>query len=320
MKPKIYVTRKIEDSVKEKLENYCEVTMWEKEDVPVPKEVLIEEVRKVEGLYCLLTETIDKEVIESAPDLKVISNMAVGFNNIDIEEAKKHNIIVTNTPEILTETTADLTFALLMATARRIVEAVDYIKSNQWVTWSPMQLTGRDVHGATLGIIGMGRIGSALARRAKGFNMNIIYHNRNRSLEQERELDVQYVEFEELLKTSDFICVMVPYSEETKNLISEREFRLMKDTSILVNTSRGGIVDEDALYMALTNQQIGAAGLDVFEEEPINKSNRFVSLPNVISLPHIGSASIDTRLKMEEVAAENLLRVLQNNPPIYRVV
>ncbi|MGP4038727.1 2-hydroxyacid dehydrogenase [Gracilibacillus sp. D59] len=320
MKPKIYITRKMENSVIERLEKYCDISMWDKEDIPVPRDVLIEEVSKAEGLYCLLTETIDQEIIASAPHLKVISNMAVGFNNIDIEEAKKHNIIVTNTPEILTETTADLTFALLMATARRLVEAVDYVENNKWVTWSPMQLTGRDVFGATLGIIGMGRIGSALARRAKGFNMKILYHNRSRSLEHERELGVQYVEFEELLKTSDFICVMVPYSEETKNLIAERQFQLMKDTCILVNTSRGGIVNEDALYYALTNHQIWAAGLDVFEEEPIDKSNRFVSLPNVITLPHIGSASIATRLKMEEVAAENLLRVLQNKPPMYRVI
>ncbi|MGN8646209.1 2-hydroxyacid dehydrogenase [Gracilibacillus sp. HCP3S3_G5_1] len=320
MKPRIYITRKIEDSVLETLKRYCEVSMWDKEDVPVPRKLLIEEIGKVDGLYCLLTETIDKEVIKSAPHLKVISNMAVGYNNIGIEEAKKHNIIVTNTPDILTETTADLTFALLMATARRIVEAVDYIKSNRWITWSPMQLTGRDVYGATLGIIGMGRIGSAVARRANGFNMNILYHNRKRSLEHERELGVQYVEFQELLKTSDFICVMVPYSEETKNLISEREFLLMKDSCILVNTSRGGIVNEDALYHALTNGEICAAGLDVFEEEPIDKSNRFVSLPNVITLPHIGSASVETRLKMEKVAAENLLNVLQNKPPLYRVV
>lgn len=322
MKPKIYVTRKLEACVKEKLEMYCEVSMWGgREDLPVPKEVLMKEVSQVEGLYCLLTETIDKEIISLAPNLKVISNMAVGYNNIDLEEAKKHSIIVTNTPDILTETTADLTFALLMATARRIVEAVDYIKTNQWLTWSPpMQLTGRDIYGATLGIIGMGRIGSALARRAKGFKMNVVYHNRNRRPRHEKELGVHYLEWEELLKTSDYICVLVPYSEETKNLIAEKEFSLMKDTCILINTSRGGIVKEDALYHALTNQQIWAAGLDVFEQEPIDSTNRFVSLPNVVTLPHIGSASVETRLKMEEVAAKNLLRVLQDKPPLYRVV
>ncbi|UOQ86967.1 2-hydroxyacid dehydrogenase [Gracilibacillus salinarum] len=320
MKPKIYVTRKLEDRIIAKLEKYCEVSMWDKEDIPVPREVLMAEVPKVDGLYCLLTETIDQEIIRLAPRLKVISNMAVGYNNIDLTAARERNIVVTNTPDILTETTADLTFALLMATARRIVEAVDYIKNNQWQTWSPMQLTGRDVYGATLGIIGMGRIGSALARRANGFAMNVVYHNRNRSPKEEQELGVQYLEWEELFKTSDYICVMVPYSEETKNLIAEKEFQLMKETSMLINTSRGGIVNEDALYHALTNQQIWAAGLDVFEQEPIDNTNRFVSLPNVTTLPHIGSASMATRLKMEEVAAENLIRVLQGRSPLYSVI
>ncbi|MBM7570208.1 2-hydroxyacid dehydrogenase [Aquibacillus albus] len=315
MKPKVFITRKINQEIVAKMEEFCEVSMWEEEEVPVPRDILMEKIKDVDGLFCLLTETIDEELLETAPHLKVVSNMAVGYNNIDIDAAKKLGITVTNTPGVLTETTADLTFALLMATSRRIVEASSYLKEGKWKTWSPMQLTGQDIHGATLGIIGMGRIGSAVAKRALGFDMNVIYHNRKRVSKLEEELDVKYVEMDHLLKNSDFVCVMVPYTKETDKLISKREFDLMKDTAILINTARGGIVDEQALYAALISNKIWGAGLDVFENEPVSVDHPLLSLDNVVAIPHIGSASIKTRLKMAEVAADNLIKSLKNEEP-----
>jgi len=274
----------------------------------------------VDGLFCMLTDQIDSKLIKQAKKLKVISNMAVGYNNIDIEAAKENGIVVTNTPDVLTETTADLTFSLLMASSRRIVEASEYLRNGEWKTWSPMNLTGQDIYGSTLGIIGLGRIGAAVARRARGFSMDVIYHNRRPKIEAENELDLKYVELDELLRRSDFVCLMVPFSPDTKNLIGERELSLMKNTAILINTARGGIVDELALYNALVRGDIWGAGLDVFEQEPVPLDHPLLTLPNVTTLPHIGSASIQTRMKMAELAAENLLLALQNKRPKYVVV
>ncbi|WP_129729811.1 2-hydroxyacid dehydrogenase [Ectobacillus funiculus] len=320
MKPKVYITRKIPNEIVSKIEAVCEVRMWQEEEKPVPREVLEKEIADVDGLFCLLTESIDQALLDRAHALKVISNMAVGYNNIDVEAAKKRGIRVTNTPGVLTETTADLTFALLMSTARRLVESTEYLRSGKWETWSPLQLAGQDIYGATLGIIGMGRIGEALARRAKGFNMNILYYNRSRKPVVEKELGLQYTEMDELLQEADFVCIMTPYTPETNNLIGERELSLMKNTSILINTARGGIVNEDALYHALKNGVIWAAGLDVFEKEPVPLDHPLLTLPNVVTLPHIGSASIKTRMKMAELAAENLLAAIRNETPKHLVV
>lgn len=211
-KKKIYITRKLPQAIYTKLADEFEVKMWDKEDQPVPREILMEEVKEIDGLFCLLTETIDREVIENAPRLKVIANMAVGYNNIDIDTATEKGIVVTNTPGVLTETTADLTFALLMATARMVIEASDYLRNGEWKTWSPMQLTGQDIHGATLGIIGMGRIGQALVKRAKGFDMNVAYYNRSRKPEIEEEMGIRYMGLEELLQQSDYVSLLIPYS------------------------------------------------------------------------------------------------------------
>ncbi|WP_025730890.1 2-hydroxyacid dehydrogenase [Heyndrickxia ginsengihumi] len=314
MKPSIYITRKIPDGVLNLLQEHCHVNMWEEEDIPVSREVLAKEIAEVDGLFCLLTEEIDADLIEQAPKLKVISNMAVGYNNIDVQYAASKGIIVTNTPGVLTETTADLTFALLMAVSRRIVEAEHFLQAGEWKTWSPMLLTGQDVFGATLGIIGLGRIGEAVARRAKGFNMNVLYHNRSRKREAEETIGIQYAELEQLLKTSDFICVLTPYTEETRNLISYEQFALMKNSAVLINTSRGGIVNEEALYQALLEGKIWGAGLDVFEQEPVPLDHPLLTLPNVVAVPHIGSASIQTRLKMAKLAAENLINGLYGKP------
>lgn len=315
LKPKIYISRKIPVPIIKHLEKSCDVSVWEHEDTPVPRDVLEEKMGEIDGLFCLLTETIDEEILSKATKLKVISNMAVGYNNIDIEAASKKGIMVTNTPGVLTETTADLTFALLMATARRITEASAFLRDGQWQTWSPMQLTGQDIYQSTIGIIGLGRIGEALARRAKGFNMNILYHSRNRKLQAEEELGLHFASLEDLLRKSDFVCIMTPYTTDTHNMIRKEHFQLMKDSAILINTARGGIVNENDLYQALSLGQIWAAGLDVFEQEPVSLDHPLLTLPNVVTLPHIGSASIVTRMKMAEVASDNLLKVLNGEIP-----
>lgn len=315
MKPKVLITRKIPQEIVEKIAAVCSVEMWEQEETPIPREVLLTKIQDIDGLFCLLTETIDEEILNRAEKLKVVSNMAVGYNNIDMEAAKQRGIIVTNTPGVLTETTADLTFALLMATSRRLIEASSYLRNGEWKTWSPMQLTGQDIFGATIGIIGMGRIGEAVARRAHGFDMKILYHNRNRKLEVEDMLGVEYVELDQLLTQSDFVVILTPYSKETVDLISERELSLMKPTAVIINTARGGIVNEDALYNALKDKKIWAAGIDVFEAEPVQLDHRLLTLPNVVALPHIGSASVKTRLKMAELAADNLIKGVTNQRP-----
>lgn len=319
MKEKIYITRKLPASVLEILGERFHVDMWEKEEEAVPRDVLLEKVKDTQGLLCMLTETIDEEVMKAAPNLKVISNMAVGYNNIDVEAATQRGITVTNTPGVLTETTADLTFALLMATARRLMEASDYLRDGKWETWSPMQLTGMDIHGATLGIIGFGRIGQAVARRAAGFEMNILYYNRSQKPDAEKETGARFSEFEDVLRESDFITILLPYSKEVHHLISAKELSLMKKTAVLINTARGGIVDEGALYDALTNGNLWAAGLDVFEKEPVDPGNPLLTLPNVVTLPHIGSASIATRMKMAGLAVENLQNVLVGSGDVKRV-
>lgn len=319
MRPNVYITRRIPNSTLEKISEVCQVEMWEEEDVPVPRAVLEEKIENIDGLFCLLTETIDEELLQKAKQLKVISNMAVGYNNIDVAAATEKGIFVTNTPGVLTETTADLTFALLMATARRIVEASDFLREGSWKTWSPMLLTGQDIYGATLGIIGMGRIGESLAKRAKGFDMRILYHNRSRKEEAEKTWGIEYADLDSLLRESDFVCVMTPYTEETRNLIGDRELSLMKKSAILINTARGGIVNEAALYEALKQNKIWAAGLDVFEQEPVDPDHPLLTLPNVVTLPHIGSASIQTRTRMAELAAANLIQGVMGETPQNRV-
>lgn len=297
----------------------CDVEIWDKEDVPVPREVLEQKIACIDGLFCLLTDIIDEKLLQQAERLKVVSNMAVGYNNIDVNSATSRGIYVTNTPGVLTETTADLTFALLMATARRIVEASDYLRDGRWTSWSPLLLSGQDIYGATLGIIGLGSIGEALARRAKGFNMNVIYYSRNRKLEVETALGIGYVELETILRKSDFVCIMTPFTPETKNLIGRKELSMMKKTAVLINTARGGIVDEHALYEALRDGTIWAAGLDVFEQEPVSSDNPLLRLSNVVTLPHIGSASIKTRTLMAHKAADNLLQALSGQIPHHLV-
>ncbi|MDQ0218695.1 D-glycerate dehydrogenase [Peribacillus cavernae] len=315
MKPKVYITRKLPEPIINKISNAFEVRMWGEEDTPVPYHILEEEMEDIDGLLCLLTENVDEPLIKKAKNLKIIANMAVGYNNIDVNSATNQGIMVTNTPGVLTETTADLTFALLMATARRLVEASADLRNGDWNTWSPMQLTGQDIYGSTLGIIGLGRIGEALVKRAKGFDMDVLYYNRSKKVEQENGLGITYTSLENLLQVSDYVCVMVPYTAETENLIDSEQLALMKKNAILINTARGGIVNETALYNALKNREIWGAGLDVFETEPVSLDHPLLTLPNVVALPHIGSASIATRMKMADLAVSNLTAGLQNEKP-----
>jgi lactate dehydrogenase-like 2-hydroxyacid dehydrogenase len=308
-KPRVYVTRRVPEAGIDLLREACEIEVWEGE-LPVPREVLMGKVSEIDGLYCLLTEQIDGELLDAAPRLRVVSNMAVGFNNIDVEACTARGIPVVNTLGVLTETTADCAFALLMAAARRIVEGADYVRAGKWKTWGPMLLMGQDLHGATLGIVGFGRIGMAMARRAQGFDMRVLYQDAYVT-EADPDLGAAKVDLETLLAESDFVSLHVPLTEETHHLIGRDELDQCKSTAILVNTSRGEVVDPDALYEALRDGQIARAALDVTEPEPLPSDHRLLTLPNCIVVPHIASASVATRTKMAVMAAENLLAGLR---------
>ncbi|MGO0062647.1 2-hydroxyacid dehydrogenase [Brevibacillus fluminis] len=323
-KDKIVVTRNIPEPIVARLRDAADVFLWEQDEVAIPREVLLKEASDASALYTNLTDRIDRELFDAAPHLRVVANLAVGFDNIDIAEATRRGIPVGHTPGVLTETTADLTFALLMAVARRIPEADRFVRDGSWKSWSPMLLTGQDVHGATIGIIGMGRIGEAVARRAKGFEMNILYHNRSRRPEAEQALGAQYSEMDDLLRESDYVVLMAPATAETGKMIGQRELALMKPNAIFVNASRGTNVDEEALYDALKERKIWAAGLDVFEREPIGADHPLLALDNVVVAPHIGSASIATRTRMAMITADNILLGLAGekllhavNPEVY---
>lgn len=314
MKPSLYITRKLPDHIVEQLSSHFTITMWESEDVPVPREVLEKEIEYVDALYCQITDNIDSELIGLSNNLKLISTLSVGYNHIDVEAASAKQIAVTNTPGILTDTTADLVFALLMATARRIPEASEVLRKNEWQSWSLFNLVGLDIHHKTIGIIGFGAIGQAVAKRATGFDMNILYYNRSRKPDAEQKLGAKYCEMDDLLVEADYVVILTPYSKETYNLIDTRELQLMKKSSILINAARGGIVNETALYNALKNGEIYAAGLDVFEQEPIDPNHQLLSLPNVVTLPHIGSATYETRIAMCQLAAQNIIDYFSNKP------
>ena len=321
MKPKVYVTRRVPDAGLDKVMAACDAEVWQGE-LPVPRDVLLEKVQDVDGLYCLLTERIDGELLDAAPDLKVVSNYAVGFNNIDVAACTARGIAVGNTPGVLTETTADFAFALLMAVARRVTEGVQYVQDGKWATWGPQLLLGVDVAGATLGIVGFGRIGQAMARRGKGFDMRVLYADPY-ATDVDPEL-AEAVELDTLLATSDFVSVHVPLTDETRHMIDAAALAKMKESAVLINTARGPVVDPDALYDALAAGRLTGAGLDVTEPEPIPVDHPLVDLPNCVITPHIASASIATRNKMAVIAAENLLAGLAGerlphcvNPKVY---
>jgi glyoxylate reductase len=291
----------------------ADLEIWPGE-VPPPREALLEIVADCDGLLCLLTDRVDSALLDRAPRLRVVSQMAVGYDNIDIAACTSRGIRVGNTPGVLTETTADLAFALLMAAARRVTEAERYLRSGSWQTWSPMLLTGPDIHHATLGIVGLGRIGYEMARRARGFEMRILYTNRTGNEAAERDFGAERVNLDTLLRDSDFVSIHTPLSPETRHLIGAPELAKMKPTAVFVNTARGPVVDQRALYEALRDREIAAAGIDVFEVEPLPMDDPLLTLDNVVLLPHIGSASIATRTKMAVLAANNLVSGLKGEP------
>lgn len=309
-KPYVYVTRKLPEETLYALKEIAEVGMWPYEEKAVPREVLLKEAQKAEGLLTMLSDKIDGELLDNAPSLKVVANLAVGYDNIDINKAKENNVTVCNTPDVLTDSTADLAFSLILATARRIVESANYVKEGKWNSWGPLLLAGADVHHKTIGIVGMGRIGEAVARRAKGFDMNILYHNRNRKPDTERNLNAEYKDFYDLLKESDFVVCLAPLTAETKGMFNREAFQTMKKSAIFINAGRGASVDEEALVDALQNGIIAGAGLDVFEKEPIPADHPLLTMNQVVALPHIGSASVETRKKMAELAGRNIASIL----------
>jgi len=336
--PMVVVTRQLPPKVWNQLSTHAHVVCWEA-DTPVTHEWLLDHIPEAEGLYCLLTDRIDQDVLQFGKRLRVVSTMSVGYDHIDIRTCTSQNIPVGHTPGILTETTADLAFALLMASARRIVEGADYVRQGQWAEWKPDLFLGQDVFGATLGIVGFGRIGQAVARRAKGFRMNVLAV---RSPRQNREAlespgvagitgestdasSVTFVDLPTALRESDFVSVNVPLTSDTHHLIGVSEFHKMKRTSILINTSRGAVVDPTALYHALEQRTIGGAALDVTDPEPLPASHPLLTLPNCLVIPHLGSASTATRSLMATMAVDNVIAGLRGerlphcvNPEVYQ--
>lgn len=318
MKVKLYITRIIPDSGINKLKNFFEIEIW-KEYFPPPKEILKEKVAETDALVSLLTDPIDSEVLQSASRLRIIAQYAVGVDNIDLNEATKRGIYVTNTPGVLTDAVADLTWALILGISRRIVEADKFVRSGEWerkrAGWHPLMLLGTELKGKVLGIIGFGRIGQAVAKRAKCFGMKIIYYSKTKKDHVERELGAEFVPLEHLLETADIVSLHVPLTKETYMLIGEKELKRMKSSAFLINTSRGRVVDEKALVKALKEKWIAGAALDVFWQEPIPADHPLLNLENVILAPHIGSATYETRNNMAEIVADNLIAFLNGKVP-----
>lgn len=357
--PTVVVTRRLPPQAWDILRAQADPVCWAK-DYPVARKWLFDHLPEAEGLYCLLTDQIDREVLQVGTQLRVISTMSVGYDHIDVGACTARGIPVGHTPGILTETTADLAFALLLSAARRIVEGAEYVRQGQWTTWRPDLLLGQDVSGATLGIVGFGRIGQAMARRAQGFQMKVLAvrsphgvsglpspsallpesdrapivsqkldkKNSSAGISREEMMSVSFheVDLHEALARSDFVSLHVPLTPHTHHLIGEAEFRIMKPSSILINTSRGAVVDPEALYQALVNGHIGGAALDVTDPEPMPGSHPLLTLQNCLVIPHLGSASIATRTRMACIAAENIMAGLRGdplphcvNPEVYKV-
>ncbi|WP_008293545.1 2-hydroxyacid dehydrogenase [Congregibacter litoralis] len=309
---KVLVTHQLPGQQILQLPDHCDMNIWMGPGL-LPAAGLHDELAGCEGLLCLLTDRIDASLIEANPQLRFIASMSVGVDHIDVKAATARGIVVGNTPGVLVETTADASFALLLAAARRLVEADRFVRGGHWRVenaWSPEFFTGKDVAGATLGIVGLGEVGQAVARRAAGFGMKVLAWNRT----PRNVPGVEAVELDELLAASDFVSINLALGEETRNLIDERRLALMKRDAVLVNTSRGGIVDEQALADALSHDRLAAAGLDVFEREPVPEDHPLLSLPNVVATPHIGSATEATRIKMADMAALNMLEALRGEP------
>lgn len=314
MKPRILVTREVFDETLAYLGEHCEVDA-NQADVPLDPAALQARAAGKQGLMCCLTDRVGPELLAAAPEVKVVANIAVGYNNIDVPACTARGVMVTNTPGVLDDSTADLAWALMLAAARRLTEVERYIRRGDWTGWRLKQWLGTDVHHATLGIVGMGRIGQAIARRASGFEMTVLYHNRTRvDAGIEQRLNATYASLEDLLRRSDFVILQVPYSPQTHHLIGAAQLKLMKPTAILVNSTRGGVVDDAALVAALRDGTIRAAGLDVYENEP-RLHPGFIELDNVALAPHVGSSTEATRRAMAMTAARNLVAALGGREP-----
>lgn len=313
-KKSVYITRRIPAPAVELLKKHFKVTM-NTEDRNARRSELKKAAKEVDALLCLLTDKIDDDLLSGAPNLKIAANMAVGFDNIDLKATSKHGVMATNTPGVLTETTADLTWALILGIARRIVESDKYMRGGRYKTWGPMLLMGGDVFGKTLGIIGFGRIGQAIARRAAGFGMKVHYRDEFAApASVEKKLRAEKVSLTKLLRESDFVTLHVPLTKGTRHLMNAKRLQMMKPTAYLINTSRGPVINEEDLVKALKNGEIAGAGLDVYEKEPA-MARGLARLSNVIILPHIGSASVETRTKMALMAAENIIKALSGKRP-----
>ena len=319
-KNKVYITRKIPEPGPSILKKYFQTNMNSGVDV-LGREKLFENVRGVNALICMLGDKIDSEVMDAAgPNLKVISCYSVGHDHVDVDEATKRKIAVTNTPNVLANTTADLTFSLILTAARNIVNADRYVKYGNWkFGWTPDLFLGYDVYESTLGIIGLGEIGTLLAKRARGFDMEVIYYSKTRKHKIESELDITYVSLEELLQRSDFISIHVSLNKDSFHMIDESKFKLMKKTAFIINTSRGKVINEQHLISALKDKVIAGAALDVYEIEPISKSNPLTQMSQTILLPHTGSATFRTRSKMAEVAASNIVNFFNRKGIVHRI-
>lgn len=319
-KYKVYVTRKIPEPGPSILKKHFQINMNPGIDV-IKTETLFENVRDVDALLCMLGDKIDAKVMDAAgPNLKVISCYSVGYDHVDIYEAAKRKIIVTNTPNVLANATADLTFSLILTAARNIVNADRHVRNGNWkFGWTPDLFLGYDVHGSTLGIIGLGEIGTLVAKRARGFDMQVIYYSKTRKRQMESELDITFVPLEELLRRSDFVSIHVSLNKDSYHMIDESKIKLMKKTAFIINTSRGQVINEQHLINALRNKVIGGAGLDVYETEPISSSNPLTQFAQTVLLPHIGSATFKTRSKMAEVAANNIVNFFNGRGVVHKI-
>jgi glyoxylate reductase len=313
-KPKVAVTRLIPEAGLDLLRQSCDVRIWEGDLPPGPAE-LDALLDGVDGAVTLLTDRIDGDLLDRHPSIRVVSNFAVGYDNVDVDAATARKVAVCNTPGVLTQATAEFAFTLLVSAARRVVEAARYVEDGKWQTWGPRLLLGQDIAGATLGIVGFGRIGKELARMASGFNMRILAHDAYEDPSAPEEFGISYVSLDELLREADFVSLHVALTPETQRMIGTRELGLMKKTAVLVNAARGPVVDTDALVTALQNGEIFAAGLDVTDPEPLPADHPLVSLPNCIVVPHIASATVTTRDAMARLAANNLIAVLNGRMP-----
>ncbi|UTH14398.1 2-hydroxyacid dehydrogenase [Macrococcus equipercicus] len=313
---KVLITRAVPERFLEDLRQTAEVTVYPEELKPMTREQFLDESKDKTVVITMLSDRVDQEFMDHCPELKAVINLAVGYDNIDLDYAAAKGIIVCNTPDVLTETTAELAFTLMLVTARRIIEAAQMVQDSRWIGWAPYLMAGQDVYGKTVGIYGMGAIGRAFARRCSGFGMTILYHNRSRQEAAESELGVKYADFDELITTSDYVVCTAPLTAETAGKFNKDVFSRMKEDAIFINIGRGGHVIEEDLLHAVQHRKILAAGLDVLAEEPINKNHPFLAEPNIVVLPHIGSASVETRDAMIQLCVDNARRIINGEQPL----